>query len=81
MTCHYSELQTNMTVGPCTLNDGGPRCSKHNRRCVLRVVRKDGANKGRQFYACSLPGETQCGFFEVGVRFIKLTMVSLNFGY
>ncbi|KAM5174898.1 endonuclease 8-like 3 [Callospermophilus lateralis] len=59
-----SELQTNMTAGPCTLNNGGPRCSKHNLCCVLRVVRKDGANKGRQFYACPLPGERQCGFFE-----------------
>uniref|UniRef100_A0A8D2AM74 Endonuclease 8-like 3 n=1 Tax=Sciurus vulgaris TaxID=55149 RepID=A0A8D2AM74_SCIVU len=59
-----SERQTNVTAGPCTLNAGGPRCSKHNRHCVLRVVRKDGANKGRQFYACPLPGEAQCGFFE-----------------
>ncbi|MBZ3880653.1 Endonuclease 8-like 3 [Sciurus carolinensis] len=56
--------QTNMTAGSCTLNAGGPRCSKHNRHCVLRVVRKDGPNKGRQFYACPLPGEAQCGFFE-----------------
>lgn len=59
-----SELQINMTDGPCTLNAGSPRCSKHNRLCILRVVRKDGENKGRQFYACPLPGEAQCGFFE-----------------
>uniref|UniRef100_A0A2K6EPH7 Endonuclease 8-like 3 n=1 Tax=Propithecus coquereli TaxID=379532 RepID=A0A2K6EPH7_PROCO len=64
VTCHYSKLQINMTDGPCTLNTGRPRCSKHNRLCVLRVVRKDGENKGRQFYACPLPREAQCGFFE-----------------
>ncbi|ELW62452.1 Endonuclease 8-like 3 [Tupaia chinensis] len=58
------ELQINMTDGPSTFNAGSPRCSKHNRLCVLRVVRKDGENKGRQFYACPLPKEAQCGFFE-----------------
>uniref|UniRef100_A0A8D0GXZ4 Endonuclease 8-like 3 n=1 Tax=Sphenodon punctatus TaxID=8508 RepID=A0A8D0GXZ4_SPHPU len=41
-----------------------PRCSKHNRFCILRVVRKDGENKGRQFYACPLPRETRCDYFE-----------------
>ncbi|XP_055970342.1 endonuclease 8-like 3 [Sorex fumeus] len=59
-----SELQATVTDGPCTLNAGTPRCSKHNRLCVLRVVKKDGENKGRQFYACPLPGEAQCGFFK-----------------
>nr|XP_055240408.1 endonuclease 8-like 3 isoform X2 [Gorilla gorilla gorilla] len=59
-----SELQINMTDGPRTLNPDSPRCSKHNRLCILRVVRKDGENKGRQFYACPLPREAQCGFFE-----------------
>uniref|UniRef100_A0A2K5D8E0 Endonuclease 8-like 3 n=1 Tax=Aotus nancymaae TaxID=37293 RepID=A0A2K5D8E0_AOTNA len=59
-----SELQINMTDGPRTLNPGSPRCSKHNRLCILRVVRKDGENKGRHFYACPLPREAQCGFFE-----------------
>ncbi|XP_077000324.1 endonuclease 8-like 3 isoform X2 [Tamandua tetradactyla] len=59
-----SELQMNMTDGTCTLNAGRPCCSKHNRLCVLRVVRKDGENKGRRFYACPLPREAQCGFFK-----------------
>ncbi|XP_048365193.1 endonuclease 8-like 3 isoform X1 [Sphaerodactylus townsendi] len=54
----------NMTDGSCTLNSGSPRCSKHRRVCVLRVVRKDGENKGRQFYACPLPRETRCDYFE-----------------
>ncbi|XP_049720353.1 endonuclease 8-like 3 [Elephas maximus indicus] len=59
-----SELQIHGTDGTWALNAGSPRCSKHNRLCVLRVVRKDGENKGRQFYACPLPREAQCGFFE-----------------
>ncbi|XP_069100796.1 endonuclease 8-like 3 [Pleurodeles waltl] len=41
-----------------------PLCSKHNRPAVLRVVRKDGDNKGRQFYSCAMPMETKCDFFE-----------------
>ncbi|XP_003792846.2 endonuclease 8-like 3 [Otolemur garnettii] len=61
---YKSELQIKMTDGPCTSNSGSPRCSKHNRLCLLRVVRKDGKNKGRQFYACPLRGEAQCGFFQ-----------------
>ncbi|XDB65302.1 hypothetical protein AB1E18_018593 [Capra hircus] len=59
-----SELQSNMTDGPRLLNAGSPRCSKHGRPCALRVVRKSGENKGRHFYACPLPREAQCGFFE-----------------
>ncbi|XP_057206157.1 endonuclease 8-like 3 isoform X2 [Triplophysa rosa] len=41
-----------------------PCCKSHHRPCALRVVTKDGENKGRQFYTCSLPRETQCNFFE-----------------
>ncbi|KAM9849506.1 endonuclease 8-like 3 [Aulostomus maculatus] len=41
-----------------------PRCTSHRRPAVLRLVHKDGENKGRQFYTCSLPRETKCNFFE-----------------
>ncbi|XP_038555581.1 endonuclease 8-like 3 [Micropterus salmoides] len=41
-----------------------PCCASHRRPAVLRVVHKDGENKGRQFYTCSLPRETKCNFFE-----------------
>ncbi|XP_004280971.1 endonuclease 8-like 3 isoform X1 [Orcinus orca] len=58
------ELQSNTPGGPRSLNACSPRCSKHDRPCVLQVVRKDGENKGRHFYACPLPREAQCGFFE-----------------
>ncbi|XP_053114128.1 endonuclease 8-like 3 isoform X2 [Hemicordylus capensis] len=54
----------NMTDGSCTLSTASPRCSKHSRFCTLRIVRKDGENKSRQFYACPLPRETQCDYFQ-----------------
>ncbi|CAM4614963.1 unnamed protein product [Leuciscus chuanchicus] len=41
-----------------------PCCSSHHRPCNLRVVNKEGENRGRQFYTCSLPRGTQCNFFE-----------------
>lgn len=41
-----------------------PCCKSHHRPCTQRVVTKEGENKGRQFYTCSLPRETQCNFFE-----------------
>ncbi|NWU89301.1 NEIL3 Endonuclease, partial [Upupa epops] len=63
-TCCYSTPQANGTDATCMLSMGLPRCSKHNRLCSLRVVRKDGENKGRQFYTCPLPKETRCDYFQ-----------------
>lgn len=31
---------------------------------VRRTVQKEGPSKGRQFYTCHKPRDTQCGFFE-----------------
>ncbi|XP_030419646.1 endonuclease 8-like 3 isoform X3 [Gopherus evgoodei] len=59
-----SEHRVNTTDDIYTLNVVSPRCSKHNRLCSLRVVRKEGENKGRQFYTCPLPRGTQCDYFE-----------------
>ncbi|XP_077135656.1 endonuclease 8-like 3 [Ranitomeya variabilis] len=59
-----SSPPVNMTGGSSPLNANGPHCSKHNRPSALRVVRKDGENKGRQFYSCALPKERQCDYFE-----------------
>ncbi|NXK63521.1 NEIL3 Endonuclease, partial [Sylvietta virens] len=64
VTCHYSAPQTNVTDDTRVLSMGHPRCSKHSRLCSLRVVRKDGENKGRQFYCCPLPRETRCDYFQ-----------------
>ncbi|KFR14218.1 Endonuclease 8-like 3, partial [Opisthocomus hoazin] len=62
--CHYSKPQAKMADDIHKLSAGHPRCSKHNRLCSLRVVRKDGENKGRQFFTCPLPRETQCDYFQ-----------------
>ncbi|NXP34917.1 NEIL3 Endonuclease, partial [Leiothrix lutea] len=64
VTCHYSAPQTNVTDDTRMSSAGHPRCSKHSRLCSLRVVRKDGENKGRQFYCCPLPRDTRCDYFQ-----------------
>ena len=47
-----------------------PLCKGHNEPCVLRMVKKEGPNKGRQFYTCargeghkSNP-EARCDYFK-----------------
>ncbi|NWW56481.1 NEIL3 Endonuclease, partial [Ifrita kowaldi] len=64
VTCHYSAPQTNVTNDIRMLSMEHPCCSKHTRPCSLRIVRKDGENKGRRFYCCPLPRETQCDYFQ-----------------
>ncbi|XP_051473672.1 endonuclease 8-like 3 isoform X3 [Apus apus] len=56
--------QDNVTDDTRMLSMGRPHCIKHSRLCSLRVVRKDGENKGRQFYSCPLPRETRCDYFQ-----------------
>ena len=42
-----------------------PVCPRHQRPCKLLVVKKNtSGNKGRKFYACSLPRGEQCDFFQ-----------------
>ncbi|CAG04636.1 unnamed protein product, partial [Tetraodon nigroviridis] len=50
------QTESSSTSAPC--------CTSHHRPAALRVVHKQGENKGRQFYVCSLPRENQCNFFE-----------------
>lgn len=52
---------------PLSSSPSAPCCTSHRRPAVLRVVHKEGENKGRQFYTCSLPRETKCNFFEVEI--------------
>ncbi|XP_032542854.1 endonuclease 8-like 3 isoform X2 [Chiroxiphia lanceolata] len=59
-----SAPQANVIDDTHTLSMDHPRCRKHSRLCSLRVVRKDGENKGRQFYSCPLPRETRCDYFQ-----------------
>ncbi|XP_068451697.1 endonuclease 8-like 3 isoform X1 [Clinocottus analis] len=57
-----TEASSRGPSGSC--GPGGPCCASHRRPAALRTVHKDGENKGRQFYACSLPREAKCNFFE-----------------
>ncbi|XP_005919472.1 endonuclease 8-like 3 [Haplochromis burtoni] len=59
---HKMEATSRATSIP--LSPSAPRCASHRRPAVLRVVHKEGENKGRQFYSCSLPRDTKCNFFE-----------------
>ncbi|XP_018086207.1 endonuclease 8-like 3 isoform X2 [Xenopus laevis] len=58
-----SSPQSKMT-GDAAAKTGNPQCSAHNVPCALQVVRKEGENKGRSFYTCSLPRERRCQYFE-----------------
>ena len=49
--------------GSASLLACAPLCFGHQQRSRLLKVRKAGPNKGRQFYACSLPRHDQCDFF------------------
>jgi len=46
-----------------------PMCKGHNEPCVLRTVRKDGLNKGKQFWTCNRPEghknnpDARCDYF------------------
>uniref|UniRef100_A0A6G1R393 Nei like DNA glycosylase 3 n=1 Tax=Hypotaenidia okinawae TaxID=2861861 RepID=A0A6G1R393_9GRUI len=68
VTCPCSTPEAKMADDIPVLSTGPPRCSKHSRLCSLRVVRKDGENKGRHFYTCPLPRETRCDYFQVRIR-------------
>ncbi|TSO15236.1 Endonuclease 8-like 3 [Bagarius yarrelli] len=53
-------MSSNVTASLPTI----PCCTTHRCPAVIRVVTKDGDNKGRHFYTCSLPRGAQCNFFE-----------------
>lgn len=40
-----------------------PRCEGHDLPCVEREVNREGPNKGRKFFVCSLSQSEQCNFF------------------
>ncbi|CAN0440128.1 unnamed protein product, partial [Hapterophycus canaliculatus] len=42
-----------------------PLCPGHSEECVLRTVRKEGPNQGKQFYACPRSDRNeQCNMFS-----------------
>ncbi|XP_077466430.1 endonuclease 8-like 3 [Stigmatopora argus] len=59
-----NKLSTETTAGAQSSPCRAPPCGSHGRPALLRVVHKEGDNKGRRFYTCSLPRETKCNFFE-----------------
>uniref|UniRef100_A0A3P9NYH8 Endonuclease 8-like 3 n=1 Tax=Poecilia reticulata TaxID=8081 RepID=A0A3P9NYH8_POERE len=60
----YSHPSKKMRIDHTSIAPSPPCCSSHRRPTVLRVVHKEGENKGRQFYSCSLPRENKCNFFQ-----------------
>ncbi|KAI2509531.1 Type III restriction enzyme [Fragilaria crotonensis] len=54
-----TEKKTEMSTGGST-----PSCGGHQRPCKVLEVKKNGSNKGRKFFACSMPRGEQCDFFE-----------------
>lgn len=87
LTGHFSLSVSIPTVKATSHNSSAlpspsaPCCSAHHRPAALRVVHKDGENKGRQFYTCSLPRETKCNFFEVknGKQLISMALCSSEY--
>lgn len=61
-----SEMWKRVLSGP----PAPPLCKGHGKVCVLRTVRKEGPNFGRQFFACPQPNglasnpESCCNFFQ-----------------
>jgi endonuclease VIII-like 3 len=41
-----------------------PLCPGHGKPCTIRIVMKIGPNNGRKFFACKMPKNKQCKFFE-----------------
>ncbi len=55
-----------------------PICTAHNRQCKLLIVKKNlSGNKGRKFYACSLPKGEQCNFFQWADDTVEVTQTEL----
>lgn len=61
-----AQVWKNLLKGPPT----APLCSGHKEPCLLRTVKKEGPNRGRQFFVCcraeglSTNPEARCNFFK-----------------
>jgi len=64
VTCTPDQINTSQTATKSSSNawktmlkgpPQAPLCSGHSEPCVLRDVKKDGPNKGRQFWVCNRP--------------------------
>lgn len=59
--------QCNFFAWACASSASGipaVHCPSHDEPCAERTVKKDGPNKGRQFYTCRRSQTDSCGFFK-----------------
>ncbi len=64
-TTPKSNAKTCAITHGTTTDSTRPSCPRHNRPCKLLIVKKNtSGNKGRKFYACSMPRGEQCDFFQ-----------------
>jgi hypothetical protein len=57
-----------------------PQCARHQRPCKLLVVKKNTTgNKGRKFFACSMPRGEQCNHFQWAEDTVEVTRTMLCF--
>ncbi|XP_068615379.1 LOW QUALITY PROTEIN: endonuclease 8-like 3 [Brachionichthys hirsutus] len=59
-----TQLKRDTASSSISPSPSAPCCASHRRPAVLRVVHKEGGNKARQLFTCSLPRDTKCNFFE-----------------
>jgi len=64
-TTTTTKSKTSSSLRQATNADSVPFCTRHNRPCKLVVVKTNvKGNRGRKFYACSMPRGEQCDHFE-----------------
>ena len=62
-----------------TLDAQAPKCARHQRPCKKIKVRKaTTGNKGREFYACSMPRGEQCDHFQWADDTVEVRIVLLS---
>ncbi len=64
-TFHVIDTHKGMPDKEHSASSKCPSCPRHQKPCKLLIVKKNtSGNKGRKFYACSLPQGEQCDFFQ-----------------
>ena len=64
-TKNSAATSTSITLHGGASTPDAPKCARHQRPCKLIKVKKaTTGNKGREFYACSMPRGEQCDHFQ-----------------
>jgi hypothetical protein len=67
------------TVFGETIDADAPKCARHQRPCKKIKVRKaTTGNKGREFYACSMPRGEQCDHFQWADDTVEVCIMLLS---